>query len=96
MKSALRYTTKGRSKKQHRVECNIPGVYVETEAHIYAHKCGENVFQKDTQDTDNSDRLWGEELAGGGLSSPSYTFQYNLDFLIIGMNCIFKMLHRDL
>ena len=55
----------------------------------------EKMFSRSTSKMPLTATAFGERSWWGRPFLPSYPFQYNLDFLIIHMNCTFKMLHRD-
>ena len=55
----------------------------------------EKMFSRSTSKIPLTATAFGERSWWGRPFLPSYPFQCNLDFLIIHMNCTFKMLHRD-
>ena len=55
----------------------------------------EKMFSRSTRKMPLTETAFGKRSWWGRPFLPSYPFQYNLDFLIINMNCTSKMLHRD-
>ena len=66
-----------------------------TDTHTYTLINVEKMFSRSTSKMPLTVTAFGERSWWGRPFLPSYPFQYNLDFLIIHMNCTFKMLHRD-